>query len=120
MSLSSLPHELNGRLSKAGWSLYHSVMSCLRGMGPSCHTSLGACSCSLSNSCSTVVHLFVGSTLGRLGVKSHITCVMKNRWTEVTERVTEWVSVWSKDRRAPCRLLLVERNLNRKLTNLDL
>ena len=60
--------------------MYHSVMSCLRLLGPSCHTSLGACSCSLSTSCSSEAHFHVGSERGRLGVKSHITRVMKIDW----------------------------------------
>ena len=57
--------------------MYHSVMSCLRLLGPSWNTSLGECSASLSSSCSRVAHFHVGSELGRLGVKSHITRVMK-------------------------------------------
>ena len=72
-----MPHALDGRPAKAGWSLYHSVMSCLRLLGPSCNVSIGACSCSLSSSCSRVAHFHVGSELGLLGVKSHITRVMK-------------------------------------------
>jgi hypothetical protein len=58
--------------------LYHSVMYCLRVLGTSWGTtSRGTCSCSLSSSCSRVAHFHVGSAKGRLGVKSHITRVMK-------------------------------------------
>ena len=53
--------------------MYHATISCLRLLGPIGHTSFGACGWNRWNSCWKLTHCGRGSSLGLLGVKSHMT-----------------------------------------------